>query len=410
MKKYKLSASVLAAVLTVGTWMLVGVLLVMELWEMDLTRMRRYRDEEQLRANVEAGFLLYALDSTLRERWAPDSTFLLFEDRETSGVHFVCWRWGMYEVVTVTAGGGRKSSTRLMGKAWESDRRATLYVPGDSRSFSLTGRSWVNGRLYIPRKGIAYTQVRSEFFSGIRVKEEQLRVSDEDFPPMDGEARTTVDQLLAMGRGSEMPENGSTLKRDFSRDVLEAEVGEYLAGTNIRGQVILYSPDVVFLEQDNRLEDVIVVGRKVEIADGFTGSLQVFARDTILLGDRVVLKPGSGLYVKQQEAGCLLRLGEHCEVNGYVVVESLPTDGEQRRAVYFQPETSGVRGLVYVDGIAEVHGCVTGSLYARHCYYFAPEGYYADMLYNAVLPGNAGVDYPLLMAGPYERKEVKWLH
>ncbi len=52
---------------------------------------------------------------------------------------------------------------------------------------------------------------------------------------------------------------------------------------------------------------------------------------------------------------------------------------------------------------------VTGSLYARECYYFAPEGYYSGILYNVVLPGNPGMAYPLWMRGPYERREVKWL-
>ena len=83
--------------------------------------------------------------------------------------------------------------------------------------------------------------------------------------------------------------------------------------------------------------------------------------------------------------------------------------GEQKQLLYYQPESSRVRGLLYVDGIAEVHGFVTGSLYARECYYFAPEGYYSGILYNAVLPGNPGGVYPLWMRGPYERREVKWL-
>ena len=121
------------------------------------------------------------------------------------------------------------------------------------------------------------------------------------------------------------------------------------------------------------------------------------------------MKAGSGLYVRQEEEKGFICLGEECEVNGYVIAGAKVSEGEQKQLLYYQPESSRVRGLLYVDGIAEVHGFVTGSLYARECYYFAPEGYYSGILYNAVLPGNPGGVYPLWMRGPYERREVKWL-
>lgn len=400
-------ASVLATVLVVSTLMLLGVLLVIELWNFDATRYYLYHREEQSRANVESGFLLYSLDSTLQNRLEEDSTVLLFPGQETSRVRYRRQRWGLYEVVGVKH--GRRESVRLLGRAVESPWQATFYVPENDRAFSLTGRTYIVGDVYLPRNGISYTQLRSEFFKGKALDSERIKVSGNEFPGLDDETREVVDELLNDAGDRTYLENGSVVERGFREQMVRLEIGEYLSGVRVKGPVVLYAPSMLFVEQDNVLENVIIVGDKVELADGFSGCVQVFARDTILLGERVCLHAGSGLYVWREDEEGLIRLGGHCEVNGYVVVKSGKGDDERKRAVYYQPESSRVRGLLYVDGIAEVHGHVTGSLYARECYYFAPEGYYSGILYNAVLPGNPGIGYPLWMQGPYERRTVKWL-
>ena len=57
--KHDLSASVLATVLVVSTLLLVGVLMVIELWNFDLVRYNIYHQGEKALAKLEAGFLLY---------------------------------------------------------------------------------------------------------------------------------------------------------------------------------------------------------------------------------------------------------------------------------------------------------------------------------------------------------------
>lgn len=405
--RHDFSASVLATVLVVCTLLLLGVLMVIELWNFDLVRYNLYHQGEQARANVESGFLLYSRDSTLPYRWEEDSTVLLFGQREESRVRYSRQRWGMYEVVEVR--NGRHGSVRLLGKKAESPWQATLYVPENDRAFSLTGRTFVEGDVYLPRNGISYTQLRSEFFKGKALDKKQIKTSADQFPPLDEESLDVVNGLLDYTGEREWLENGTVLLRGFRDPVVQVEVGEYLSGVRVSGPVILYASSMLFVEEDNSLENVIIVGDKVEFADGFSGCVQVFARDTILLGNQVCLKAGSGLYVRQEEEKGLIRLGDNCEINGYVIAGAQVGDGERKQVLYYQSESSRVRGLLYVDGIAEVHGFVTGSLYARECYYFAPEGYYSGILYNAVLPGNPGIAYPLWMRGPYERRGVKWL-
>ena len=263
--KHDFSASVLATVLVVSTLLLLGVLMVIELWNFDLVRYNLYHQGEQARANVESGFLLYSRDSTLSYRWEGDSSVLLFGQREDSRVRYSRQRWGMYEVVEVQ--NGRHRSVRLLGKKAESFWRATLYVPENNRAFSVTGRTFAESDVYLPRNGISYTQLRSEFFKGRALDKKQIKTSEERLPPLDEESRDVVNGLLDYAGEREWLENGSVLQRGFREPVVRVEVGEYLSGVRVSGPVILYASSMLFVEENNRLENVIIVGDRVEFAE-----------------------------------------------------------------------------------------------------------------------------------------------
>ena len=61
----QLPASALATVLVVSALLSLGVLLVIMLWDNEITLFYRYHHLEQQRANVESGFLLHVTDSSL---------------------------------------------------------------------------------------------------------------------------------------------------------------------------------------------------------------------------------------------------------------------------------------------------------------------------------------------------------
>ena len=407
MRNCTIPASVLATVLVVCMLMLLVVLSVMSLWYIELTLKYQSEQRERYRAHIESAFVLYALDSTLTERLREDRTYLLYEGDSSSRVQYTSGKWGLYEVVTVKVRNGTRG-TRMFGKRREGKYGTTLFLPEDGRTLSLAGKTYVKGDARIPRNGIVYTQVRSVFFGGEKVDAGSIKQSPEEFPFPEKEYVDGIRELFSLD-GYPLLAGNEYLHRSFTDSLLCFETGEYLSGVDMRGRVILYTPGELFLERDNRLENLIVVARKVEIAAGFQGSLQVFARDSILLEDEVRLSPGSGLWGSGENDRRLIRLGKYCEVNGYIIVSGHDEESEVPSANYFQSKSSRVRGLVYVDGIAEVHGVVSGSLYARSSYYFAPEGFYSGILYDVALLETSLVSYPFWMGKNYERKEVKWV-
>ena len=115
-----------------------------------------------------------------------------------------------------------------------------------------------------------------------------------------------------------------------------------------------------------------------------------------------------GGFVARENPDRYIEIGPDSRVEGYAIV-----DGEGRpdvkRANYRQDRTAVLRGLLWVDGAAQVQGIVSGCMAANRLVYSSPEGYYEDMLYDLTLLENPAAAYPLWAAAAYRRKEAGWV-
>ena len=147
------------------------------------------------------------------------------------------------------------------------------------------------------------------------------------------------------------------------------------------------------------MEHLLICARKITVGSGARITAQLFARDTAVIEPRAVLEYPSGVYACRYA-----EVGAHGAVNGYVIVR----DTVARKKVtanYLQSRTARVRGLLYVDGIAQVQGIVAGRAVLRQAVYFSPQGYYKDMLYDVTVLENPVTAQPLWLPAA-RRKEA----
>lgn len=406
MWKYKVTmpASVLASVLVISTLIFMGVFFVMLLFDSELLLFSDCYRQGQEKAWLNSAVVRYCQDSTLHTGISTDTTLMLFPEERNSKVSIRSYRWGLYEILEITA--GRYTARRLLGKAAESFYEAAMYVPERQRMLSVAGKTQLKGKLYLGAKGITYVRMREDFYKATLLDMSQIYRSKEEFPEVGQEVEALVSNLMANGL-KELPPAEREGEVSFSHPIvyrqLEPDVGEM----DLSGHFVLYAGDTLCIRENNRFRGVIAVARKVRITQGFKGSLQIFARDSIILEKQVILLPGSGLWVNGELSGRSIRLGENCVINGYVVVRGNRLTSERPVPHYFQSPGSLVKGLVYIDGTAHIQGSIEGCLYAREFCYFAPEGYYSDLLCDVMLRRNGAAVYPFLLKGPTERREVR---
>jgi hypothetical protein len=256
----------------------------------------------------------------------------------------------------------------------------------------------------MPRGGIVYGQMGSVFFEGEKIEAGVMTPSERELPKPTDEALAAVGKLksLAARGGTDIAQDSIAVGFSESEPLVIAADGA-LRDCYLSGNIVVVAGDLI-IASSCRLRDVVVLGGKVRIEDGFTGSLQVFARDSLNVEENVSLDYPSGLYSEKY-----VGIGDDSTVNGYVIVN--PADEPNvRNANYVSSRLATVRGLVWVGGMAQLQGIVSGIAMLDKAVYYSRRGYYENMLSDVTIFENYDMAWPLWLDGPPERKEAKWVN
>jgi hypothetical protein len=310
--------------------------------------------------------------------------------------------WGLYNVVSVRTADSLLRICRLFGT--EPNTSETLYYADSRLAVTLAGKTLLHGRLYLPQNGVVYGRVGSDFYRGAELARTAIKQSETLLPKPTGEADNRITKLFAEATGITDSSLPDSLHISFLSDSIaffrlaDAEI----AYCDLQGKITLYA-DEIRIDSTCRIEHILICARKITLASGANITAQLFATDTVIVEPRAVLHYPSGIY-----AGQYAEAGDHTEINGYVIVCDT-TNHKKPSASYQQSRTARLRGLLYVDGIAQIQGIVSGRAVVRQAAYFSPQGYYKDMLYDITLLENPETAQPIWLPAT-KRKEAAWVN
>lgn len=405
----KIEAYILPTVLIVGTLMTLALLALFSLWDLDSQLFSDNRARKQHRAWLESTLLLWETDSTLLHNSNYPGPVTLFDDDPLSTVSIQSGRWGLYDLVTLSTNNGREKLAVLAGNASSSRSAGALYVCNDNKSFSLAGDSDIKGTVYVSGNGIEYGSVMSDYYTGRPVPVSDIRMSQIGFPELD---TASLDSLAAITVKVQISGTVSNIrqKKVSFFDPVEIIYADDLRQRSLSGNLVVCSERKIEIDSTSRLNDIIIIAPKVTIREGFRGSLQVIAIDSVIVERGVKLDYPSGILMYETTADSFLAISDSSMLDGYVVFRlDAPVNEQKRTPNYSQGAGSRVRGLVWVDGISQIHGTVMGNLYLNRSAYFASHGYYTGILYNASVYESREMAFPLWMESDYRKKTIKWL-
>lgn len=391
-----LCGNVLPTVVVVSVVMLTALLGLMMLWEQESLLFVRSQRLRQARADAESAYTLYRLHPDDASLTASEGC-RLYDSLPRSRVFVRTQPWGLYEAVRVRTADSLLHVCRLYGA--EPDAPNTLFYADNRSAVTLAGQTRLQGTLRLPQNGLVYGRVGSDFYRGPQLPHTAILHAEGGLPQPDP---AVLRRIAALFTRSELSPDTlpDSLFHSFLRDSAavfrlgSAEVGD----CSLRGRIVLYA-DCLRIDSTCRMEHLLVVARKITVGGGARIAAQLFARDTVVVEARAVLEYPSGIY-----AGQYAEVGDRAEVNGYAVVR----DTVRRKKVtasYRQSRTARLRGLLWVDGVAQVQGIVAGRAVLRQAVYFSPQGYYKDMFYGVTLLENPVTAQPLWLASA-RRKEA----
>ena len=395
MKPY-LRGAVLPTVVVITLVMLTAILGLLALWEQEQHLFARAQRLRQARADVESAMTLYRLHPD-DEPLMDSGGYRLYDSLPRSRVFVRREAWGLYELLHVAATDSLATTCRIVGLA--SEPRATLRYANNRAAVTLAGNTLLQGVLRLPQRGLVYGRMGADFYRGAPVPREAVKTSAPGLPAPEPEALRRIERLLAASGSRKVPDSLGVSFRD-SMVVLQLGTAE-LGGCTLRGRILL-AGDEVRIDSTCRMEQLLVAARKITVGRGTRISAQLFARDTLVVEPRAALEYPSGVW-----SGRYAELSDRATVDGYVVVRDTAMH-RKTTAAYRQARTARVRGMLFVDGIAQVQGIVAGQMLLKQAVYFSPQGYYKDMLYDVALLENAATAQPLWLAGSasQRRKEV----
>ena len=164
----------------------------------------------------------------------------------------------------------------------------------------------------------------------------------------------------------------------------------------------------VALNSNDSVPDRIITGRLIRVDSSFCNSVQLFATDSIIISPGAILKYPSGIFLNSSEGHVLI--DSSAVVEGYAIVKDIDITsrtGADKDISFHLSSTGRVRGLVYVDGTAQIGGHVTGAAYVREPVEQTDKGISVMTILSLTQTENSGYAYPLIFEDGLNRSIIK---
>jgi hypothetical protein len=329
--------------------------------------------------------------------------------------------WGIFDIVTASARWKNLSVCRtgLFGEVIDAEDPA-LYVTDHGISVSLSGNTLIKGESYIPAGAFRMASIEGKPFIYKQTSIGNVKQSRSLLPDINPMIDSTVTHLFSRINPeinlSDINRKSDTL---FENPFTNRPVTYYslqdaiLSGFSFKGRIMIFASGTIFIDRTTILEDVLLVARRIVVDDGFRGSFQGFAIDSIRVSDNVTLTYPSVLSIisRREDDGVSLypaiTLGRNSSIAGCIIMKAWSDNCK-----VMIPETSVVTGQVYCNGRVELLGDVYGSMFCDGFSFTRESSTYINHLLNCdinmeLLPGgfagfHAGDDQSI-------RTLIRWL-
>lgn len=369
-------AGVLSYVLAIGILVSAGLsMLILYLYYSRL----EYKDYERrirLLTNLETAEEICKAEHSKLEY--DEVYFYDLYERGIDSISIAKRKWGLLDIYE-TASFDRKVKYErafMLGHYPTEKGRSAVYLPNERGVLSVVGDTKLTGDCYLPSAG-----VQSAYINRIGYTNEELiygeeLVSEKDFPEANLES---VFEDLESLKGVDISLSDSIYSFTEGPEVIEKTSFDIFE--EIGGNLILKSDGRIRFKKESRTTDIVVFGSVIEFEEGFTGSGQFFASDTIIVGKGVTLSYPSSIAVYNPTKPAQIYLKEDSEVSGWLLMQG--SKSGFRRRVIFMEDDSKVTGMIYCDGMMEIYGEVSGNVTARKFLVNVPRGVYENYLFNA---------------------------
>ncbi|MBI4946040.1 MAG: hypothetical protein HY840_06530 [Bacteroidetes bacterium] len=304
--------------------------------------------------------------------------------------------WGIFEVAVSEAfrKSIRSKKSALIG--YRSDTSSALYLADRDKPLSLCGKVIIRGNCALPKAGVKRAYIEGQNFVGDKMIDGTVTSSEKNVPEMNKELIAQVQKITNDTYPDKdtvclIDEKGipDTLIRGFDKKTLFLVSNTAIRITNqhISGNVIIVSGKSITVGGDARLQDIILIARGILVQEKFTGAVQAFGTDSVVLEAGVSLTYPSVIGLIKETSSVqnpAIKIGENASVSGVLFAYQSTYDNRNQVKINIAKDAV-IEGLVYSNGLVDLKGSIYGSLYASGLILSTPSSVYENHLLNATI-------------------------
>jgi hypothetical protein len=333
--------------------------------------------------------------------------------------------WGIYEFGTARAVIQEDTLARAftLARTIDSASWSALYLVDEDRPLSVSGRTMIKGTAFLPKAGLKEAYVSGQAYQGDkRLVIGSKKVSSKTLPALGNAALQQLEKSFntVAGKDSVLLRAGS-VSNSFMRPTLSCSIDKkvYTLTNALSGNIVLHSDTTVVIAGSARLQNVLVFARVIVVEEGFRGSCQLFASDSISVGKNCHLDFPSAIGVLNFAEKALpgtqqkLSIGENTSVSGSIFTYE-KSKNELRPLIELEKNVR-VSGQLYAPGLLNFKDGVQirGSVMAARFIYQTAYTRYENYLINLKIDGPALSPYyltsALLPSAASAKKILQWL-
>jgi hypothetical protein len=356
--------------------------------------------------------------------------------------------WGVFTFNSVMAFQQRDTLKRCFLSACSYTDQAAIYLADEDRPLSVAGSTQITGDGELPKSGLKQSYVDGKAYAGKELIKGKIGFSTRELPALQEKILENmlrhfplVNQHLQGIKGSAttapLTDRLPATQADIGLGELEwnpkdSVVGSFydkqkiyhlkpsqdqLSGIKIKGHIVLISDTVLTIANDALLEDVLIYAPAIIIKEGFKGSCQLFARDSIVTGKNCVFTYPSFAGVFKAEGSEIqskISLGEGNHFSGILLSYEKARSPLQTRINI--GKGSKVDGEVFATGFISMESPVTvnGKVYAKRFIVERSgtlyENYLIDVMINRLALSKYYLSSPLFKRTNQNNQILRWLN
>lgn len=357
------------------------------LYKYDSTFVSSYFSSHKVRFNQASGIeIILANPASFKEE-----TLVEISDKNAVGLQVK--KWGVYDIGTVKAYSYRDTLKVSILLGYRKKDKVALELYQTDSKLKLAGNTFINGEAVVPYGIIERANISGKPFSRKKVTTGRVVFSPKK--------RTKKELDFSFQSGSQAPvkfNDSGELLVSFLEPSKVISANEMRKFKSISGHVIIESNSAVYIRRSMKLNNVIVKAPYVEIESGFVGSVQVLARDSILVERGAKLEFPSALILKgagQEKTHIVIE--ENAQVQGVVF---LLNDKQDLRKQYVKFNKGSVMmGQIIVHGLLSLEAEVYGEIFAYKLISNTKSSVYYNTLIDAKIDALKYKEYSVFPSG-----------